>query len=103
MNTLPHIKSSRRTALQSIGATTKLTAPGLLPRSIHAAPPSSANDKLCAGLIGAGNRAKWLTRALSRESDRAELVAVCNCYLPQIGSLAADNKCDPKAVESWNR
>ena len=48
-------------------------------------------------------RAKWLTRALWRESDRAELVAVCDCYLPQIDVLAADNKNDPKAGDSWTR
>jgi predicted dehydrogenase len=54
-------------------------------------------------LIGAGTRAKWLTRALSRESHRAELVAVCDCYLPQIEVLAADNKNDPQAGDSWKR
>ncbi len=70
---------------------------------IYAAPSASANDKLRVGLIGAGGRAKWLTRALSRESHRAELVAVCDCYLPQIDALAADNKNDPKAGDSWKR
>jgi ornithine cyclodeaminase/alanine dehydrogenase-like protein (mu-crystallin family) len=67
---------SRRTALKTIGATTALAATGLLPSIIFAAPSASANDKLRVGLIGAGNRAKWLTRALCRESHRAELVAV---------------------------
>lgn len=95
--------SSRRTALKSIGATTALAASGLLPSTIYAAPSASANGKLRVGLIGAGNRAKWLTRALGRESHRAELVAVCDCYLPQIDVLAADNKNDPKAGDSWKR
>lgn len=103
MNTLPHNEHSRRTALKSIGATTALAASGLLPSTIYAAPSPSANDKLRVGLIGAGNRAKWLTRALGRESHRAELVAVCDCYLPQINVLAADNKNDPKAGDSWKR
>ena len=94
---------SRRTVLKSIGATTALAASGLLPSAIHAAPSASANDKLRVGLIGAGTRAKWLTRALSRESHRAELVAVCDCYLPQIDALAADNKNDPKAGDTWKR
>lgn len=70
---------------------------------IYAAPSASAKGKLRVGLIGAGNRAKWLTRALSRESHRAELVAVCDCYLPQIDKLAADNKNDPKAGAAWKR
>ena len=103
MNPSPQNKPSRRTVLKSIGATTTLAASGLLPSMIYAAPSASANDKLRVGLIGAGNRAKWLTRALSRESHRAELVAVCDCYLPQIDVLAADNKNDPKAGDSWKR
>ncbi|MCO8121239.1 Gfo/Idh/MocA family oxidoreductase [Stieleria sp. TO1_6] len=103
MNPSPQNKTSRRSVLKSIGATTTLAASGLLPSAIYAAPPASANDKLRVGLIGAGNRAKWLTRALSRESHRAELVAVCDCYLPQIDVLAADNKNDPKAGAAWAR
>ncbi|QDV62297.1 Gfo/Idh/MocA family protein [Crateriforma conspicua] len=94
---------SRRTALKSIGATTTLAASGLVPSMIYAAPSTSGSDKLRVGLIGAGGRAKWLTRALGRESHRAELVAVCDCYLPQIDALAADNKNDPRAGDSWKR
>ncbi|TWT97382.1 Gfo/Idh/MocA family protein [Neorhodopirellula pilleata] len=103
MNPSPQNNLSRRTVLKSIGATTTLAASGLSPSMIYAAPSASANDKLRVGLIGAGGRAKWLTRALSRESHRAELVAVCDCYLPQIDALAADNKNDPKAGASWKR
>ena len=103
MNSSPRNHPSRRTVLKSFGATTAVAASGLLPRAIYAAPSASANDRLRVGLIGAGTRAKWLTRTLSRESDRAELVAVCDCYLPQIDVLAADNKNDPKAGDSWKR
>ncbi|MCR9208002.1 MAG: Gfo/Idh/MocA family oxidoreductase [bacterium] len=103
MNTLPQNKPSRRTALKSIGVTTAFAASGLLPSSMYAAPSTSANGKLRVGLIGAGGRAKWLTRALGRDSLRAELVAVCDCYLPQIDVLAADNKKDPRAGDSWKR
>jgi predicted dehydrogenase len=103
MNTTPQNNPSRRIVLKSMGATTSLAVSGLLPSMIYAAPLASANDKLRVGLIGAGNRAKWLTRALSRESHRAELVAVCDCYLPQIDVLAADNKNDPRAGDSWKR
>ena len=103
MNPSAQNNPSRRTVLKSIGATTTLAASGLFPSMIYAAPATSANEKLRVGLIGAGNRAKWLTRALSRESHRAELVAVCDCYLPQIDALAADNKNDPTAGDSWKR
>jgi hypothetical protein len=88
MNTSSPNNPSRRTVLKSIGVTTTVTVSGLLPSAIYAATPTAANDKLRVGLIGAGNRAKWRTRALSRESHRAELVAVCDCYLPQIDALA---------------
>ncbi len=103
MNPSAQNHPSRRTALKSLGATTTLAASGLLPSAIYAASPASANAKLRVGLIGAGNRAKWLIRALSRESHRAELVAVCDCYLPQIDVLAADYKNDPKASAAWKR
>ncbi|MCS7469595.1 Gfo/Idh/MocA family oxidoreductase [Stieleria sp. ICT_E10.1] len=103
MNLSPQNHASRRTALKSIGATTALAASGVLPSTTYAAPSTSASDKLRVGLIGAGGRAKWLTRALSRESHRAELVAVSDCYLPQIDALAADNEKDPKAGDSWRR
>ena len=103
MNPSPENKTSRRSALKSIGATTTLAASGLLTSTIYAAPRTSEDKKLRVGLIGAGNRAKWLTRALSRESHRAELVAVCDCYLPQIDALAADNTKNPKAGEAWKR
>lgn len=103
MNSSPKNIPSRRTVLKSIGATTTLAASGLLPSMIYAAPPAAANKKLRVGLIGAGNRAKWLTRALGRESHRAELVAVCDCHLPQIDALAADNTKNPRAGDSWKR
>ncbi len=80
---------SRRTVLKSIGATTALATIDLLPSAIYAAPRKSETDKLRVGLIGAGNRAKWLTRTLWRESHRAELVAVCDCFVPQIDALSA--------------
>lgn len=102
MNISTQNNSTRRAVLKSIGATSAIAASSLLPQAIYAATLASANDKLRIGLIGAGNRAKWLTRALSRESQRAELVAVCDCYLPQIDALAADNNNDLKA-SAWKR
>lgn len=95
--------TSRRTALKTMGATTALASYELSPSTIYAAPGKSEKKKLRVGLVGAGGRAKWLTRALSRESHRAELIAVCDCYLPQIDLLAADNKNDPQAGDSWRR
>lgn len=102
MNLSQQQHASRRTVLKSLGKTTAIAASGLVPSPIYAASPA-VNNKLRVGLIGAGNRAKWLTRALSREFHRAELVAVCDCYLPQIDTLAADNTKDPKAGDSWKR
>ncbi len=103
MITSPRSHSSRRTVLKSIGATTALASSGLWRSTTSAATLTLANDRLRVGLIGAGTRARWLTRALSRESHRAKLVAVCDCYLPQIDVLAADNKKDPQAGDAWKR
>jgi predicted dehydrogenase len=62
---------------------------------------TSANDKIRVGLIGAGNRAKWLARSIAREGNRAELVAVCDCYLPQVDVLAADYEQGTKVKPKW--
>ncbi len=78
-------------ALPAVFASTALAKPG----------PTDANAKLRVGLIGAGNRAKWLTRALSREADRAEMVAVCDCHLPQVESLAAEYRESTKGEPRW--
>ncbi|MEM0926240.1 MAG: Gfo/Idh/MocA family oxidoreductase [Planctomycetota bacterium] len=51
-----------------------------------------ANGLIRIGLIGAGNRAKWLTRALSRESGRVKLIAVSDCFLSQAERLKADRR-----------
>lgn len=87
--------------MKSLGATATLTATGVIPSAVHAEPAAASPNKLRVGLIGAGTRAKWLTRAMSHESHRAELVSVCDCYLPQIDALAADNKNNPNAGDAW--
>lgn len=89
--------------MKSLGATAALTATGVIPSAVHAEPAAASQNRLRVGLIGAGTRAKWLTRAMSRESHRAELAAVCDCYLPQIDALAADNKNNPSAGDAWKR
>lgn len=63
--------------------------------------PRDANSKIRVGLIGAGNRAKWLTRALSRDADRAELVSVCDCHLPQVEVLADEYRNSAKGEPHW--
>ena len=86
-----------------LGATTALTIPTLISaKALSAQDRRGANDKRRIGLIGAGTRAKWLSRALSRESDRAELVAVCDCHLPQVDLLAAEYRKSSQTDPQWN-
>jgi hypothetical protein len=72
----PQNHPSRRTVLKSIGATTALSASGLLPSTIYAVPSASANDKLRVGLIGAGNRrvARVLRGATERPNKTQLLI-----------------------------
>lgn len=101
------IHPSRRDFLKTAAATATATATALaLPMFVHsgavAAPgPSGANGKIRVGLIGAGTRARWLTRAMSRETDRAEVVAVCDCFLPQVDKLAAEYEGTVQAKPRW--
>ena len=82
---------SRRDFLKAAGMASVLALPTFIPSTVLAAPgQTGANGKIRAGLIGAGTRARWLSRAMSREGDRAELVAVCDCYLPQVETLAVE-------------
>jgi hypothetical protein len=93
---------SRRDFLKTVGITSALALPTLIPSTVLAAPGrTGANGKIRAGLIGAGTRARWLSRSISRESDRAELVAVCDCYLPQVDKLAADYRESVQAKPRW--
>lgn len=80
-----------------------LALPTIIPAHVLAAPGrTGANGKIRVGLIGAGNRAKWLTRTLSREESRAELVSVSDCYLRQVVSLADEHRINLKADPKWN-
>lgn len=101
---MPHqsAQTSRRDLLKTAGAASSLVIPSFVPATVQAeSTRTSANGKIRVGLIGAGNRAKWLTRALSRESDRAELVAVSDCYLPQIDVLAEEHRKSSKGKPHW--
>ncbi len=40
-----------------------------------------ANGRLKVGVIGVGNRARWLMQYFGRELDEVDLVAVADCYL----------------------
>ena len=69
-----------RTRRQFIESSTKaasvLAIPAVFVSTANAAAdPRDANSKIRVGLIGAGNRAKWLTRALARESCSASVPA----------------------------
>ena len=95
---------SRRRFLQTAGAASAFAVPTFIPSTVLATPNrSGANGKLRVGLIGAGTRAKWLSRAISRESDRADLVAVCDCFLPQIDKLADDYRSIVKQEPRWSK
>lgn len=109
---MSHQKSSapnaqtNRTRRQFIKDSTKtasaLAIPTIFVSSTSAATaPRDANSKIRVGLIGAGNRAKWLTRALSREGDRAEMIAVCDCHLPQVETLADEYRKSTKSDPRW--
>ncbi len=42
-----------------------------------------ANNRLKVGVIGVGNRARWLMQYFGKELDEVDLVAVADCYLPR--------------------
>ena len=93
---------SRRRFLKSLASTSAMTLSGLAPSSVLAAAErSGADGKLRIGMIGAGTRAKYLSRAISRETNRAELVAVCDCYLRQVDALAAEYRSSVKQEPKW--
>ena len=94
--------TSRRDFLKTAATASLLPLPAFVPSTALAAPDrTGANGKIRVGLIGAGNRAKWLSRCMARESARAELVAVCDCYLPQVDTLAADYEQSTHAKPRW--
>ena len=92
---------TRRDFLRTATVST-LAIPAFAPSTVLAAPGrSGANGKIRVGLIGAGGRARWLSRAIAREEDRAELVAVCDCYLPQVDNLAAEYRKSLQVTPRW--
>jgi predicted dehydrogenase len=94
--------TSRRDFLKTAANASLLAIPAFVPSAALAAPDrTGANGKIRVGLIGAGNRAKWLSRCMARESARARLVAVCDCYLPQMDTLAADYQQNAKVKSQW--
>jgi hypothetical protein len=63
--------TSRRDFLKTAAAST-LAIPAFVPSAALAAPDrTGANGKIRVGLIGAGNRAKWLSRCMAREGAPA--------------------------------
>lgn len=94
--------ASRRDFLKTASAVSMLALPAFIPSSVLASPDrSGANGKIRVGIIGAGNRAKWLSRCIAREDSRAELVAASDCYLPHVESLAADYRKGAQAEPHW--
>lgn len=94
--------ASRRDFLKTAGAASALGIPTFIPSSVLAAlGRTGPNGKIRIGIIGAGNRAKWLSRAVARESNRAEIVAACDCFLPQVDKLAAEYRASVKKEPRW--
>ena len=61
--------TSRRDFLKTAATASLLAIPAFVPSTVLAAPDrTGANGKIRVGLIGAGNRAKWLSRCMARES-----------------------------------
>ncbi|MEP3478949.1 MAG: Gfo/Idh/MocA family oxidoreductase [Fuerstiella sp.] len=95
-------RTRREFIVDSVSTASMLAIPAAFPSTSLAAPGArDANSKIRVGLIGAGNRAKWLTRALSRDADRAEMVAVCDCHLPQVEILAEEYRKTTKGEPRW--
>ncbi len=87
-----HSNRSRRDFLKTAGAASAIAIPTFIPSNVLAGPGrSGAGGKIRVGLIGAGGRARWLSKAMSRESKRAEIVSAADCHLPQVDRLAKEN------------
>ena len=94
--------ASRRDFLKTAATASLLAVPSFVPSTVLAGPGrTGANGKIRVGLIGAGGRARWLSRCMARERARAELVAVCDCYLPQVAALAADYEQSARVKPQW--
>jgi len=65
-----------------------------------------ANGRLKVGVIGVGNRARWLMQYFGKELDEVDLVAVADCYLARCyGKDAAMQRATPfnEDSERWNK
>jgi predicted dehydrogenase len=72
----------------------------LIPRhALSALDASGANDRINVGLIGLGTRGRYLSSVIS---GQANLVAVCDCYLPRFDELAARHQKDGRSAITWN-
>jgi predicted dehydrogenase len=67
-----------------INAVAAASAPLIVPSHVLGRPGRpGANDRIQIGFIGAGGRGKWLMSYFGNEITDAEIVAVCDCYLPR--------------------
>ncbi len=86
----------RRRFLQSAAA---LSLPALLPRRARSAQPGP-NDRIRVGAIGVGKRASLLLEQLPEE---AQIVALCDCYLPRAEAFKAQKKGDWPVYQDYRR
>ena len=63
--------TSRRDFLKTAATASLLAIPSFVPSTVLAGPGrTGANGKIRVGLIGAGGRARWLSRCMAREGAR---------------------------------
>jgi predicted dehydrogenase len=60
-----------------------------------------ANSRLKVGVVGVGNRARWLMQYFGKELDEVDLAAVADCYLPRCyGQDPAQQRATPLNADS---
>jgi len=85
------MEPDRRTFLKG---TLAGAAPLFVPRSAR-----GANDRPAFGVIGTGNRARWLNRTFQKLG--AQCVALADCYEPHLEAARRESPPDAKTYENY--
>ena len=62
-----------------------------------------ANSRLKIGVIGVGNRARWLMQYFGKELDEVDLVAVADCYMARTSGQDPGQQRATPLNEGWER
>ncbi len=90
------MEQNRRAFLKdSISVTAGLAAPMFVPRSAF-----GANDRITYGVIGTGNRARWLNTTFQKLG--AQCVALCDVYDQNLELARQDSPADAKPYLDYN-